>query len=300
MRNYFDVFKDAYTKIRAFRGPNYSLDQKCQQMAGYYAQWSIQGDEVGIDTSGSALAAAKKNPLVRGPIDDARPGELVYWANNHVMRVVGHDEQGRAIGMNTSLKGDTIAGSQLDPFWKLSHVDTYPADYIGRSARDGHSDQAAPYPIDPWPLLPVTIAPDQRKVRADVGRVNVRSIPATSGAIIERFAAAQIITAAGFVQGERVTQNGIATALWFVTGHDGEGNANRFAWAGGFTNFTDEGLTRWVDPVPQPSPEPNPEPEKPSKPNQKPTLAWWQKLLGGGGLATLIVYVAGEVLGWWK
>lgn len=292
LRTYFDVFRDALAKIRAVRGQSYSLDQKCQQMM-YYTQWVIQGTETGIDTSGSATIASEKNRLVLGSINDAQPGELVYWSNNHVMRIAGHDDAGRAIGMNTSLKGDAIAGSQLDPFWKLSHVDTYPAKYIGRSARDGHSTEAAPYPIEPWPLKPVDIAPDQRRTRLDVGKVNVRSAPTTTAPIVEQFSAGQIITAAGYVHGERVAQNGLATDLWFVTGHDGDGKANRFAWAGGFTNFTDEGLKQWSDPEPEPEPPvvvppvepptPTPQPDKP-EPEPKPSspaLNWITYLIGG-------------------
>lgn len=258
MPTYLDVFKDAYAKLRAFRGPNFSLDQECQKMAGYYMQWAIQGNENGIDVSVTADAAAAKNGLNTSPINEAQPGELVYWSNNHVMRVVGHTPDGRAVGASTSLKGDTIEGTQIDRFWKLTHIDTYPGPYIGRSNRDGRSTQTSPYPYDSWPPAAVQIAADQRQARANIGAVNVRAGAATSSAVVETFTPSQIITVAGFVHGQKLTQNGVTTDLWYVTGTDGAGNANRFAFAGGFLTSGADGLTQWHDPIPVPPVEPEP------------------------------------------
>lgn len=158
--------------------------------------------------------------------------------------------------------------------------------------------------IDPEPFFHIVeLKPTERRVLSNAF-ANKRSAPTTfsDGKIIGKYLAGSVVNFTGYVHGESVKDNDV----WFT---DGTG----FAWSGGFENTGVAGL-KDLNPPPEPIPEPEPEPEPAPEPVDPPhsgdppksedppkqPLAWWQKVLGGGGLLAILAYVLGETLGWWR
>lgn len=96
-------------------------------------------------------------------------------------------------------------------------------------------------------------APTNKRKAQDLP-VNIRSEAKASAKVVGSVNAKQEVSVAGWLKGEKVS--GIDT--WYKL-------SNGFAWAGGFTDSSTNGITKYVPPVkPEPEPEPKPEPELPT------------------------------------
>lgn len=75
------------------------------------------------------------------------------------------------------------------------------------------------------------------RVRVVARTVNARVAPNTSAKANRKLAAGVIGNFDGFIRGERVTQNGITSDIWFRGAYNGE-----FFWSGNFTSQSTDGL----------------------------------------------------------
>lgn len=88
------------------------------------------------------------------------------------------------------------------------------------------------------------------RVRVVARTVNARQAPNTSAKANRKLAAGVVGNFDGFIRGERVSQNGITTDIWFRGAYNGE-----FFWAGNFTSQSTDGLAdlgSHAAPAPQP------------------------------------------------
>lgn len=244
-----------------------SLDQQCQRMSGYYTQWAYQGNEVGIKTYGSANAAADASPRDGSLVNEMPVGGFGYWTigkYGHVAMCIGYDGK-RALILHTSQLGDEV--TRLDPFWRVSHADTYPHPFKFWSFTNGKNPRMT---VAPWSPNPVP-GPKQRLTGAD--GVHMRLDPSTGQESQGLIPPSTLIDMVAFTDaGGNVAGN----SRWFKS-------ENGFwFWSGAFTSSAKTGLTdltpklepeKPVDPiVPDPKPEPeepvvlDPKPEEPSDP----------------------------------
>lgn len=90
--------------------------------------------------------------------------------------------------------------------------------------------------------------------RATAVVVNGRTSDDTAGRITAKVAPHTVLTVRGFTHGQVITQNGITSDLWYVSDYAG---ADRYYWAGGFTeqathDLTDLDAPAQVNPAPVP------------------------------------------------
>lgn len=156
--------------------PGESLSQQCQRLTGYYTQWVYQGNETGIIRYGSAREAAEASVIFSTDINAGQPGDFAYWkidAEWHVAQGVGHDlnDRNRALVTFATARGDVVL--DLGNFVKVSHADTYDAEFYGWSHTNGHNPRMS---ISAWDIQPSHPSqPDQgggyvgdlRKVKGD-------------------------------------------------------------------------------------------------------------------------------------
>lgn len=95
-------------------------------------------------------------------------------------------------------------------------------------------------------------APTNKRKAQDLP-VNIRSEAKTSAKVVGSVNAKQEVSVVGWLNGEKVS----SIDTWYKL-------SNGFAWAGGFTDSSTNGITKYVPPVkPEPEPEHKPEPELP-------------------------------------
>lgn len=236
MTNALDLGKEALARFRKLY-PKESLDQQCQRMSGYYTQWAYQDNEIGIKVYSSANAAwsASPKPANNTKINEAPVGSFCYWAvgtYGHVAMVIGYDG-GRALILHTSPKGDEVL--RLDPFWRVSHADTYPFTFRGWTHTNGANPRMA---VTGWSPNPEP-GPKQRKVVA--AGSNARTEPRSTATKVKVLAPHSLVDMVAVTDaGELVNGN----SRWFKTA---EGH---WAWSGGFTSQAKTSLTDLTPPPP--------------------------------------------------
>lgn len=232
--NGLDLGKKALALFRQVRG-NESLDQQCQRMSGYYTQWAYQGNETGIKVYPSANAAWAAAPKDGTNINQCPVGGFFYWnigKFGHVGMCIGYDGN-RALVLHTGQKGDTVLA--LDPFWRVSHADSYPFPFRNWSYTNGANPRMT---VAPWSPNPEP-GPKQRKVVA--AGSNARTEPRAGAAKVKVLAPNSLVDMQAFTDaGEAVNGN----SRWFKTA---EGH---WAWSGGFTSADKANLTDLTPPPP--------------------------------------------------
>lgn len=125
--------------------------------------------------------------------------------------------------------------------------------------------------IDPVAYLKgkVTPAPNVRTVKANASvfrRVSPDVGAALTGKDNRLAAGSSHRVTKAYLTGKPITQNGTTTDIWF------EVDAYGWAWAGGFTSQSLDGIPEVIDarPAPTPIPEPQPEPEPIPAPDPEP------------------------------
>lgn len=258
--NGLELGKKALALFRQVRGSQ-SLDQQCQRLSGYYTQWAYQGTEAGIITYPSANAAAAASPRDGSQINEMPVGGFAYWnvgPFGHVAQCIGYDGK-RALILHTSRQGDTVL--ELDPFWRVSHADTYPHPFMFWSFTNGRNPRMT---VTPWSPNP-TPGPRQRVVGAK--GVHARLDPSTGQPSQGLVAAGAIVDMVGYVTNGAAVQG---NAIWYKSAK------GQWFWSGGFTNAAPTSLDDLTPPpvVPEPEPEPvTPDPvePEPTEPEQPPT-----------------------------
>lgn len=98
-------------------------------------------------------------------------------------------------------------------------------------------------------LNPVVVPPinDDRTVLATLP-VRVRSAAGTGASILGQYDAGSVQDFGYWTIGEKVTLNGVTSDIWYVTD-----DQKSFAWSGGFTTQSKDGLAEYVATVPPPT-----------------------------------------------
>lgn len=148
--NGLELGRAALALWRSVRG-NESLDQQCQRLSGYYTQWAYQGHDEGIAVYASANAAAAASPRDGSLVNEMPVGGFGYWdigRFGHVAMCIGYNGK-RALILHTSAQGDEV--TRLDPFWRVSHADTYPHPFRFWSFTNGRNPRMTVAPWSPRP-----------------------------------------------------------------------------------------------------------------------------------------------------
>lgn len=90
---------------------------------------------------------------------------------------------------------------------------------------------------------PASVGAHQRTVRADVGGgkpINGRAAASTGSTVTQHLNRGDVGNFKGWTRGEKVTQNGVTSDVWFIGAYRGH-----YFWAGNFTTQSTDGLTEY-------------------------------------------------------
>jgi len=134
-------------------------------------------------------------------------------------------EPGQKVEVTQFKRGQAVteAGATSDVWFRVGAGYAWAGSFT-RATTDGLTEIVNPAPP----------SQEWREVRPDNG-VNVRAYPTSSAALVKSLDRGTKITVEKYANGDVVTQNGVTTGVWYVV--DGG-----YAWAGGFTSQSVEGL----------------------------------------------------------
>lgn len=232
----------------------------CQQFAGNF--WETHFGRPTPNSYASAAAAYRASTIVSHDPAEAPPGAYHYFEYS----TLGHVGVALGSGLMASATGyATAAVANLGKSVYVHRVTDYAKHlkYLGWSYTNGARERITG--------LTDANAPSGPNVRTVKSNANAfRRVSPDAGAALTpkddrlKAGSAQTITKA-YLTGKPITQNGTTTDVWF------EVDAYGWAWAGGFTSQSLDGIPSVIDARPKPPPVVKPEPADPDPVPVEPT-----------------------------